>query len=262
MTEPTNPSEGVQEASAPAPAPATASGTDEIVGLLKTELGRAQDQTRQSVRMVVLIIALVGAYLLWAGNQLSTMLDPVGVAEAATGAAIGAVPAAGENLRAMVVAGAPDLARAGSQAIVELVPTYREVLEDELGPVVDEVCGILAQTAVSSMVKSAGKAADAASTQQALQDGADAVVARLDTVLEEALDEPSDMNGPSPRQTIETSLGKLRRIDAGLKRLAAGRGDPRERELVLTWISLLQQFDSESDVAAIQAYTQGERVED
>lgn len=241
---------------------APANDTQEIIDLLQGELIQAKLHSRQSFRMVALIVTLVGAYLLWTGNQLSKMLDPVGVAEAATGAAIEAVPAAGDNLRLMVVEGAPDLARAGSQAVVDLIPTYRGVLEEELGPVVDEVCTILAQAAVHSMVESAGKAKPEAATRQALQDGANAVVARLDTVLEQALDEPTEHNGPSPRETIEQSLGKLQRIDAGLKRLAAGRGDPRERELVLTWISLLQQFDSEAEAAAIQAHKSGERVSD
>ena len=126
----------------------------------------------------------------------------------------------------------------------------------------DEVAAVLAQSVVHSLVKSGDKPKGDLATQAALDAGADAVMLRLDTVLERAMDEPAEMGGPSPRQTIQLSLGKLERIDAGLKRIASGQGDPKERELILSWISMLQRFDSEAETAAIQAYKQGARVDD
>lgn len=238
------------------------SEADVILGLLEAELIQAREQSGKSKRLALLMVGLIGAYLAWAGTQVNKMLDPEGIAQAATGLAIEAVPAAGENLRAMVVDGAPDLARSGTQAVLDLVPTYRVVLEDELSPVIDEVASILAQSVVHSMVKSAGKGKGNGATQAALDGGAAAVMLRLDTVMERGMDEPSEMGGPSPRETIEMSLGKLERVDAGLKRIASGNGDPKERELILSWISMLQRFDSEAETAAIQAYKQGARVDD
>jgi hypothetical protein len=236
--------------------------TDEILGMLEAELIQARAQSGKSKRLALLMMVLFGAYLAWAGSQVNKMLDPEGIAQAATGLALEAVPAAGANLRLMVVDGAPDLARSGTQAVLDLVPVYRAVLEDELSPVIDEVTAILAQSVVHSLVKSGDKPKGALATQAALDAGADAVMLRLDTVLERAMDEPADMGGPSPRQTIQISLGKLERIDAGLKRIASGQGDPKERELILSWISMLQQYDSEAETAAIQAYKQGARVDD
>ena len=236
--------------------------TEEILGMLEAELIQARDQSGKSKRLALLMMGLIGAYLAWAGSQVNKMLDPEGIAQAATGLAIDAVPAAGENLRLMVVDGAPDLARSGTQAVLNLVPVYREVLEQELSPVIDEVAAVLAQSVVHSLVKSGDKPKGALATQAALDAGADAVILRLDTVLEEAMDEPGAMRGPSPRETIQVSLGKLERIDAGLKRIASGQGDAKERELILSWISMLQQFDSEAETAAIQAHKQGVRVDD
>jgi len=234
---------------------------DEIVGLLENELSALHAQGAKSRRMGLLLCGLMGAYLSWVGVQMSDVLDPEGVAQAATGLAIEAVPAAGENLRGMVVDGAPELAKAGSQALMGLVPAYRQVLESELTPVIDEVCGILAETSVNSMVAS-GTAGGNAKTQHALNEGAGAVMKRFDIVLNEALDQPTEIDGPTPRQTIGMSLDKLERVDAGLKRIAAGQGNAKERELILSWISLLQQFDKEAEAAAVQAYKQGERVDD
>lgn len=240
----------------------TPDSNEDVIALLEAELGSAREQARKSKRLALLLLALVGAYLAWAGSQVSKLLDPVGLAEATTGVAIEAVPAAGANLRIMVVDGAPDLARSGTQAVLDLIPAYRDVLENELTPVIDEVTGVLAQSVVHSLVKSSGKQSGDAATRTALEAGTDAVMLRLDTVLETALDQPTEAGGPTPRETIEMSLSKLKRVDSGLKKIAAGKGDPKERELILSWISMLQQFDAEAEAAAIQAYKRGERVDD
>ncbi len=235
---------------------------DEILGLLEAELITVREQGAKTKKVVIVVVALMGAYLGWAGTQVNKLLDPQGLAEAATGIAIGAIPGAGADLRELVVEGAPDLARAGSQAVLDLLPAYREVLEEELSPVIDEVCSVLAQAVVKSMIETGKKAQGEMAKQAALQAGADAVIERLDTVLEQAMKQPTEVGGPTPLQTIEASMTKLERIDAGLKRVAAGQGDAKERELILSWISLLQRFDAEAETAAIQAYKRGVRVDD
>jgi len=234
----------------------------EILGLLEAELVAVRTQAVKSKRMVVILAGVVLVYLGWAGTQVNKLLDPQGLAEAATGLAIDAIPGAGRDLRGLVVDGAPDLARAGTQALMDLIPAYREVLEEELSPVIDEVCAVLAQSVVQSMIKSGTKVKGEMAQQAALQAGADAVITRLDTVMEEAMRQPTEEGGPTPLETIEVSLAKLKRLDAGLKRVAAGKGDPKERELILSWISLLQKFDSEAETAAVQAYKRGIRVDD
>jgi hypothetical protein len=238
------------------------SETEEILGMLEAELVEVREQATRSKRLALAMVALMGAYLAWAGVQVNKLLDPEGIAQAATGLAIDAVPAAGDNLRAVVVAGAPDLARASTQAVLELVPTYRQVLEEELRPVIDEVTGVLAQSVVHNLIHSNDQAKADLATQAALEAGSDAVYRRLDTVLESAMDQPTETDGPSPRETIEQALGKLERVDSGLKRIAAGKGDPKERELILGWIGMLQKFDAEAETAAVEAYISGKRVDD
>ena len=232
----------------------------EIEGLLEAELIRTRHATRRGLQYAIIGGVLIGAYLLWANAQLSKLIDPEGLAEAATGLAIDAVPELGDTLHATVVDGAPDIARAASTSVIDMVPVYRQVLESELAPVVDEVSLVLAQAAVESMVESAEMANQDLAAQFAMQAGADAVVSRLDTVLDEALDHPTELGGPTPRQTIDTSLEKLQLIDRGLKRVAQGKGDPQERELILSWLALMDRYNNEANDAAADAYRSGERV--
>ena len=96
-----------------------------------------------------------------------------------------------------------------------------------------------------------GSSRQEAATAEALNDGADAVMTRMDALLEEALDEPMELDGPTPRETIEESLGALQTIDRGLKRIAAGGGDAKERELLLAWMNLMSQWTDDANTAAI-----------
>jgi hypothetical protein len=242
------------------------SAINEIETLLKAELERTQAGTKRSMIIAGVMVVVVGGYLSWVHSQVTELLNPDGIALAATGLAIDAVPQGGEYLHTAIVDGAPDIARAASQGVLDMLPAYRTVLEEELAPVIDEVCGILATTAVDSVVRSAGTGG-AASQQLALQEGADAVFVRLDAMLDEAMDAPTtdedeNVEGPSPRETIDVALHKLKTVDSGLKKIASGRGDAAERELLLTWMALLTQYQDEANVAATDAHRDGERVED
>ena len=95
--------------------------------------------------------------------------------------------------------------------------------------------------------------------QEALQAGADAVVDRVDAMLDESLDERPDDGGPTPRESIEASLAKLKTIDSGLDNIVKGKGDPQERELLLVWMNLLVQNEEAADAAAKDAWRAGER---
>ena len=125
----------------------------EIEALLENELQNVREQNMRSLMMGVGMALLVGVYLAWAASQVNKVMDPAGLAMAATGVAIEAVPEAADSLRTLVVDGAPDLAKAASQSVVGMIPTYRQVMEDELAPIVDEVTSILANTAVNAMVE-------------------------------------------------------------------------------------------------------------
>jgi len=235
----------------------------EIEGLLEGQLSSVRKTNQRSTMIGGIALLLIGGYLAWAHSQFSQLLDPEGLAFAATGMTLEAIPEASQALRSVVVDGAPDIAQAASQAVVDMLPAYREIMEEEMRPVIDEVATVLAQTTVQQMVKSAeaGRTGEGAQ-QAALQAGADAVVDRFDDIIGDALDQPGPDDGPTPREAIDASLEQLQTIDRGLKTMARGGGDPMERELLLTWLGLIGQAAQEADAAAIDAYKSGERVED
>lgn len=238
----------------------------EIESLLKAELERTQAGTQRSMIVAIILVVVVGGYLTWVNSQVNELINPEGIALAATGLAVEAVPQGGEYLHTAIVDGAPDIARAASQGVLDMLPAYRAVLEEELAPVIDEVCSILAVTAVDSIIRSAaGEKGNDAAQQMAIQQGADAVFVRLDTLLDEALDTPTsheEVEGPSPRETINEALTKLKTVDSGLRQIASGGGDAAERELLLTWMSLLTQYQDEANTAAADAHRSGERIDE
>ena len=195
---------------------------------IEADLAAERAANQKSMIIGGVAALLVGGYLAFLHGQISRFLEPEELALAASGAAVDAAPDVEAQLRVLVVDGAPDIARSLSNSVVEAIPTYRATLEDEMKPVVDEVSSVLATTAVTRMLASEG---DAAAAQSAgTEEAAEAVVARLDMVLEEAMNEPSEMDGPSPADLIDASVDKLVVVDRGLRRLARGGGDQAERD--------------------------------
>lgn len=223
----------------------------EIETLLEAELADAKEANQRSLMAGGVFVVLIGGYLFWASSQFTKLLDPEGLALAASGMALDALPEASESLREVIVDGAPDIATAASQYLLDMLPTYREVMEDEMEPVIDEVSNILAVTAVNGMIDAVGAENEEVEQLEALNDGADAVVERLDMVLSEAMDEPMENDGPTPRETIDKSLDSLKTVDRGLKTMAAGGGDPQERELLMAWMNLMSQWNDDANMAAI-----------
>ncbi|GEM_PF-2690851 len=238
----------------------SADAIKEIEGLLEAELQNVREQNMRTLMLGVAMALLVGVYLAWAASQVNKVMDPEGIAMAATGVAVEAVPEAANSLRALVVDGAPELAEAASQSIVQMIPTYRQVMEDELAPIVDEVTSILTNTAVEAMVEAAKSGA--VDEGMAMEDAAAAVMTRMDALFAEGLNEPMEEDGPSPQDAINASLKQLKTIDRGLAKHARGTGDAQERELLLAWIGLLGQLDSEAQVAAAETHATGADVKD
>lgn len=228
----------------------------EIENLLDAELAAVKETNQRGLMIGGVAIVLVGGYLFWASSQFSKLLDPEGLAFAASGMALDALPDASQSLREVVVDGAPDIAQAASQSIIDMLPTYRQVMEDEMEPVIDEVSGILAVTAVQAMVESVGEENQDYLTKEAMNEGANAVVGRLDALLLESMDERPEDDGPTPRETIEASLGHLHTVDRGLKRIVAGGGDPQERELLMAWMNLMSQWNDDANAAALDEVNQ------
>lgn len=226
---------------------------------LSRDLAELRTHTQRTMMISGVLCLLIGGYLFWASHQLNQLLDPEGLALATTGLAVDAVPEASAALRASVVDGAPELAATASRTIIDAIPAYRQSMQDELRPVVDEVAGVLASAAVGRLVANADNPNTAYVQQDALQAGADAVVDRVDAMLDQSLDERPEDGGPTPRESIEASLQKLTTIDSGLRNIVKGQGDPRERELLLAWMNLIAQQDEAANQAAAEAWRAGER---
>ena len=212
----------------------------EIEAMLTAELHGERAANAKGLKIGGVAVVAVGAYLLWISSVIGQFLDPEGLALAASGFAVDAVPAAAQEIRALVVDGAPDLARLGSQQVIDQIPNYRMALQLEIDPVIDQVCAVLADAAVAKMVTQTGDPGATYDDDAALDAAAAAAVTSLDTVLNEAMDAPAE-DGISPRQTIESSLTQLRHIDVELARIAKKGGDPAERELLLAWLGVLGQ---------------------
>ena len=58
------------------------------------------------------LVVIVGGYLSWVNSQVNELINPEGIALAATGLAVEAVPQGGEYLHTAIVDGAPDIAPA------------------------------------------------------------------------------------------------------------------------------------------------------
>ena len=153
---------------------------------------------------------------------------------------------------------APDIARTVSTAVVDSVPTYRQVLEAELKPVLGEATLVMAGAAVSTMLKS--ERPEDLAEQESLEAAADAVVDRLDRVFEEALHERADLNGPTPAELIDQTVDRLVVVDRGLRRLARGGGDAAERELVLTVLGVIDGVQTEQEMAEKADYAAQQRA--
>lgn len=229
------------------------SESNAILSRLEADLAREREANAKSRLFGGIAVGVVALYVGWLSVQVARLLDPHELALAATGAAVGAVPDASQHIRGLVIDGAPDLAKLASTQVVNAIPTYRESLEDELRPVVDEVSTVLAEAAVSSMLREQAQSGAVPTTSAALESAAEAAVGRLDTVLAEALENPDD-DGVTPRQKMDRSLTQLEDIDRDLKLVAAGKGDPRERELLLGLLNLMAQHHEMTEAALVEDY--------
>ncbi len=220
---------------------------DLLVDALREDLNRERAGNQRSTIIGGAVVVLLGGYLAFLHSQVAPFFEPEELALFATGAAIEAAPEVEAQLRDLMVESAPDIARTVSTAVVDAVPTYRQVLEAELKPVMDEASLVMAGAAVSTMLKS--ERPESAAERESLEAAADAVVERLDRVFEQALHERADVNGPSPAELIDQSVDRLVVVDRGLRRLARGGGDAAERELVLTVLGVIDGVQKDRETA-------------
>ena len=108
----------------------------------------------------------------------------------------------------------------------------------------NEVTEILADAAVQNALSTTATGKELRKESQ--NAAAEAVMVQLDAVLQEAMDVENE-DGVSPRQAISSALADLDEIDKELKKIASGGGDAQERELLLTWMNLLTQYQDQSN---------------
>lgn len=238
----------------------SAEAVKEIEGLLEAEVAKERASNDLTMKVGGGFALFVAAYLGWMTWNVSTLLDPEGLALAASGFAIGAVPDAGKEVHKLVVEGAPDLVRLGSNEIIGMVPGYRLQLQAEIDPVLDEVCVVLANAAVKKLAEAGGDPNAKYDSSDALQAGADAAVGRVNSILDDAMDLPDD-EGVTARQRIEQSLKSLKKIDAQLKIMNRKGGDPQERELLVAWLGIVAQHTEAAEVALVEDYKASARAQ-
>jgi hypothetical protein len=219
-----------------------------LLDTLREDLKKEKAGNQRSMMIGGGIVVLVAGYLAFLHGQVSPFFEPEELALFATGAAIDAAPEVEAQLRDLLVESAPDIARTVSTSVVDAVPTYREVLEAELKPVIDEASMVMAGAAVSTMLRSE-RPTDMAQ-QESMEAAANAVVDRLDRVFEQALNERAELDGPTPAELIDQSLDRLVVVDRGLRRLARGGGDAAERDLVLTVLGVIDGVQTDQATAA------------
>ncbi len=223
----------------------------EIETLLAAEVEKERAANTMTMKVGGGLCVVVAGYLLWVSSAIGTLLDPVGLATAASGFAIGAVPEASAEVRTLVVDGAPELVGMGADELIGMIPGYRLQLQAEFDPVLDDVSKVLAEAAVAELARSGGDPSATYTTDEALAAGADAAIAHLDGTLDAAMDQPDDEGG-TPRKSIEASLVALEKIDAQLAIMAKKGGDPRERELLVAWLGVVGAHKDAEEVALVE----------
>ena len=208
---------------------------------LEAELITLQTENKRGLYIGGGLVAFVAIYLIWAASQINILLDPEGMAEAATGVALENLPEVSQNLSESIKEAAPTVAQQTSAEIIEIVPIYRLQLEGEMKPIIDEVTGILADASIQSAIASIDKAQDShLLRQKATSAATDAVISELDGVLIEVLNQKGE-DGVTPQESIDIALKELKTIDSEIKKMRRGGGDPQERELLLTWLNIISQ---------------------
>ena len=208
---------------------------------LEEELNELRAENKRGLFVSGTLLGVIAIYLLWATSQLNILLDPEGMAEAATGVAVESIPEVSKSLTLSIKEGAPAIAQQTSGELLELVPMYRNQLEGEIKPVIDEVAAILADSSIQSAIASIDKAQGSdILKQEAAAAATDAVIAELDGILIEALVQKNE-EGTTPQESIDAALSGLRGIDKELKKMSKGGGNAQERELLLTWINIVSQ---------------------
>ena len=207
---------------------------------LEADLATEKAATLRVTRGGALILGLWATYLFWACTSIAQVFDERGLAQAAGGYVVDQVPIISGQLHERFVAHADDVVKEAAAAALAKVPAMRVELEGELFPAIDSAAATLAEASVEALIAASKEPETTAALNGGPVSVADAALAQLPEALNGALDIP-DEEGRTPRQAVADSLAALQDIDGGLSQIAAGKGDPMERELIVAWVDLLQE---------------------
>lgn len=217
---------------------------NEIVNLLMDELARERKSVRTTYIVSALLVLFVIGYTSWLSAQISMMLDPNGLALTASGLVVDHIPAAGESLRETLVDGAPNIARTVSDEIIGTLPSFRLYLEEQTGPVVDQVAQEMTEAAIANL---SDNIANSHIEKQAPAELAKALIEEFEKTITYALDEPN-ADGETPRERIDAALASLEKIDRELKLLERGADLPPdrslERDLLMGWLEIIVHMNT------------------
>ena len=211
-----------------------------VEAALEAELQSEKAGTQRMIRGGGLGLVLWGTYLFWACSSIAQVFDEQGLAQAAGGYVVEQVPIISGELHERFVVHADDVVKEAAAAALAKVPAMRVELEGELFPAIDSAAAVLAESSVEALVAASKEPETLAAIEGGPQSIVDAALAQLPGALDGALDVP-DEEGRTPRQAVADSLAALQEIDGGLSQIAAGKGDPMERELIVAWVDLLHE---------------------
>lgn len=216
------------------------SDSQDLKSILETDLQKARKANQTSMIVSGIIVVLISGYLLFVNSIIKQFLDVQQLSDALEGIAIDNIGGASMAVQQMIVEQAPSLVEVASdQLITQLIPKYRQELEIQFEPSIDEVSQQIAIVAVTSLNKSKASNPDA-NAAEAKTETARIMKEEIQGVFKKTLSE-KDADGNSPQDSINRSLIHLKSMQENLDKIADGKGDPKKTDAILTLFQVIGQ---------------------
>ena len=205
----------------------------ELNGRLDVRAERLMTANRRAVLSSALFIIIVAVYMVWTGEKLKHAFQPDSVADAATGVARDSIPLAAEGLQLMLEDGAADISESFGDSLLEGLPLYREDLVVDLDPAMQALAELMADRMISELLSTPtteiSKAVEGPEQE--------AVWGRALRALDQRLS--LSIAGADSLSRVEAAQKSSEITARGLRRLEEGRLSDHDREILLTWLSVI-----------------------
>lgn len=198
--------------------------------------GRAEKlmaTNRRAVLSSALFIIIVAVYMVWTGEKLKHAFQPNSVADAATGVARDSIPLAAEGLQLMLEDGAADISEAFGDSLLEGLPMYRDDLVSDLDPAMEILAELMATRMMSELLATPTEQISMAAEGVERDAAWESTLRTLDQRLGLSI---ADADSSSRIDIAQQSSEITAR---GLRRLSEGRLSDHDREILLTWLSVI-----------------------